>query len=558
MTKTLHPIIHQHKLWRKLEILPGVLTWTGLLFPFVISIFSPVFAASCIIVYTMFWLFRSFKFCLNLTRSLKRVQKAEKTNWNEWINFVDCPEKIDYEIKKLSKQSDSQKIVEEYEELKKQIEVLKNHHQYKKSKEMMHALLYVTYKESWEVIEQSLESYVASDYPSTNMILVFAGEEGDKENFLAMSEKAKAKFGAKFKDFIVTVHPKNIPGEIKGKSANATFASRALKKYLDEKGIAYDNVMLSNFDADTVVNHGYFSELTYRYLVTLDRTEMAYQPTPMFHNNIWDVPMMMRIIAQGCTFWAMAESMEPDKYKSFSSRSLSFQTAVEIDFWDTSIIPDDSRQYWTAYVVYSGRHHVLPIYSPVYMDAVLSATYVKTFQSQYRQLRRWAWGVCDFPFLAINLWYNKNINFWVKIKHMTTFLRDSFFWATGPILLSVMGFIPTWVNPGFRDQVLAYNLPKMMSDLLTIASMGIVLCAIISLALVPRHPKKGLIGYLSLCLQWLLVPPVSIFLSALPALEAQTRLMLGRYLEIEFNVTEKARKEHASKHLPTRPAKLTR
>lgn len=260
----------------------------------------------------------------------------------------------------------------------------------------------------------------------------------------------------------------------------------------------------------------------------------------MFHNNIWDVPVMVRMVAQSCTFWRMAESMERDKYKSFSSRSLSFRTAIDANYWDPSVIPEDSRQYWTAYAIYDGRHELIPIYSPVYMDAVLSETYTKTFKSQYKQLRRWAWGVIDFPFMALNLWYHPRIKLSTKIYQIFEFIKNSFFWPTGPIFITFMGFIPGLINPAFRETVIAYNLPRVMSDILTLASLGIVVCAIISLILVPYSAKKGWLGQISLILQWLLIPIVSIFLSAFPALDAQTRLMFGRYLE--FQVTEKARK----------------
>jgi hypothetical protein len=42
-------------------------------------------------------------------------------------------------------------------------------------------------------------------------------------------------------------------------------------------------------------------------------------------------------------------------------------------------------------------------------------------------------------------------------------------------------------------------------------------------------------------LQWALLPVTSMFFSAFAAINAQTRLMFGRYLE--FYVTEKARRK---------------
>ena len=37
---------------------------------------------------------------------------------------------------------------------------------------------------------------------------------------------------------------------------------------------------------------------------------------------------------------------------------------------------------------------------PIYQDAVLSSTYVKTLKAQFIQLRRWAYGASDVPYVA--------------------------------------------------------------------------------------------------------------------------------------------------------------
>lgn len=532
-------LIRKHPLWRFLEVIPGLIVWLAIITPLILSYTAPEWVATFVIVYTVVWLFRSIKLSINLYRSYRLSREALATDWNRMIRLNDSPDKIDYELRRVNQETDPKKYFRLFH-LKNTIKTLQQNKEWKKSRNIYHAIVFVTYKESYELIRESIRSYANSTFPSSRMILVLAGEEADKENFQKLAKKIEKEFGKRFAHFMTTIHPKNVPGEIRGKSSNATYAAKQLKKYIDKKKLRYENVILSNFDADTVTHPQYFSELTFKYLTTDRRTEKAYQPTHLFHNNIWDVPVMIRMVAQSCSYWRMAESMEKSKYKSFSSRSLSFQTVLDVNYWDPAVIPEDSRQYWTAYTIYDGRHSLVPIFSPVYMDAVLSETYAKTFRSQYNQLRRWAWGVCDFPFVVLNLWYHPKISWSTKIYQIYEFLKNSFFWATGPILITFMGFLPGLINPAFRETVLAYNVPRVMSDMLTFASGGIIMCALISIALVPYNPKRKFWGQLALIGQWLLIPVVSIILSAVPAIDAQTRLMFGNYLE--YKVTEKARR----------------
>lgn len=464
------------------------------------------------------------------------------------LELANSEKKLNYAIKRETNKRRRTELIN----LQEKTQILKSKGQNLNWKKVYNAIIFVTYKESLELIRESIKSYANSTFPSKQIIFVFAGEERDQENVLKYSKILKKEFGNKFAHFMSTIHPKDTPGEIKGKSANATYAAKQFKKFIDEQNIPCENVIVSNFDADTVVHPKYFAELTYKYITEADRTEKTYQPTHMYHNNIWDVPIMVRLVALACTFWRMAESMNKEKYKSFSSRSIGLKTVIDTNYWDPAVIPEDSRQFWTAYLKYDGRHKLVPIHCPLYMDAVLSETYVKTFKSQYTQLRRWAWGVCDFPFVAINLAKHKKISLWKKIYCIFNLLENYFFWATAPILITVTGWLPGILNPRFQDTVLSYNLPSVTSSVLTLASVGILMCIFVSFLLIPDKPgKKSVFSELSLIFQWFLVPIVSIFLSAIPAIDAQTRLMFGRYLE--YKVTEKKRVGKAETLQPVRP-----
>lgn len=536
-------LIKHHTYWRLLEMLPGLLTWLAFILPIVLSFYIPEYVAIFAIIYTTYWLFRSIKLSLDLIRGYRRTKIAQETNWNELLDYIEYPEHLDTAIQNLATRRtvENRRLEAVYRELASEINHLKSINQYKKTSEIYHAILFVTYKEPLELIRQSIKSYTESTFSPKKMIFVFSGEESDKENAEKYAKTMEKEFGGKFHEFIATIHPKGLPKEIPGKAANATWAARKLQDYLDKHKIDYENVILSNFDADTVADPQYFSELTFRYLVEENRSIKTYQPTHFFHNNIWEVPMLIRLISLSSTFIRLAESMNTEKYKSFSSRSMGFQSAVDSDFWDPMVIPEDSRQYWTSYIKYKGNNELIQVYTPIYMDAVQSTTYFTTFKDQYKQLRRWAWGVTDFPFVVINLWYAKNISWTKKFGAIFSLLQDHFYWATTPILLSFTGYLPNLINSEFRNTVLSHNVPQMASNVLNIAAVGILISAFLSYQILTFHKHIGFWKRLSVGLQWVFVPITSIFLVSIPAIESQTRLLLNKRLD--YQVTPKVRKE---------------
>jgi len=74
---------------------------------------------------------------------------------------------------------------------------------------------------------------------------------------------------------------------------------------------------------------------------------------------------------------------------------------------------------------------------------------------------------------------------------------------------------------------------------------GMIISAILSFKILPPKPKnrvplRGILRDFSMVFQWLLLPVTLIFFGALPALDAQTKLMSGKHLG--FWATEKLRK----------------
>jgi glycosyltransferase involved in cell wall biosynthesis len=409
---------------------------------------------------------------------------------------------------------------------------------------ILHVVLLPTANEGPEIIEPAIQAIADCSYPNEKFIILLATEE--REDLEKREQKAnylKKKFGGTFLDFLVTVH-KVAPGEMKMKSSNATYAAKELKKYLEAKKIPLERVVLSNFDCDTCVHPQYFAALTLKYITEPRRLNFAYQPLPMYHNNIWDTNAFVRIIVTGSSFWHMVEAMRPEHMVTFSSHSEAFKTIVDVGYWPVNVISEDSLIFWKGYAHFDGDYEVKPIYLPVSLDAVLAGTYWKTIVNQYKQKRRWAYGIENFPLLARAFLKNKKIPFGKKMRHLFTMLEGHWSWATNSFIIALLGWLPVIIGgPEFNQSVLAHNLPYLTRYLMNAALVGLVVSMFLSLMLLPPRPARYTRKrYVYMFLQWFLVPITAPFLGAMPAIDSQTRILFGKYFG-EFWVTEKVRKE---------------
>lgn len=488
-------------IYRIFETIPGVISLGTLFGVLIFSWLRPNWVAIFIILFCFYYLFKICYLSFYQVTSYIQMKKNLKKDW----------------LSELNKLED------------------------KNWKDIYHLIILPTYKEGVELIRESLLSLVKSDYPKEKMIVVLAIEERAGETALKLAKIIEKEYGKKFHRFLVTVHPKNIPGEIAGKGSNEGWAGKEVKeKIIDPLNIPYENIIISNFDIDTRVDSQYFSYLTWCYLTTDQPLRASYQPIPVYNNNIWYAPAFSRVISTSNTFWQMMGQERSETLVTYSSHSMPFKSFVEVGY-PTNLVPDDSRIFWKSYLYYDGNYRVVPLYYPVSMDAVLAKSFLRTVINQYKQQRRWAWGCSEIPYLIYGFLKNKKISLWKKVRHLYAVIDGFWSWATSAILILFLGWLPLFLGGSrFNSTLLSYNLPRLTSQIMTIALIGMIISAILStLILPPRPPRVRRIKKLFILFQWLLLPITLIVFGAFPALEAQIRLMLGKYMG--FWVTEKAR-----------------
>ncbi|MEI6498430.1 MAG: glycosyltransferase family 2 protein [bacterium] len=491
-----------HWKYRRLfEILPAAITWSVILvIPVIASLFIPRIFAYYMIVFITYWLFKTFFMSYRLALGYINYSRDMKVNWRQKMLLIPGWQDI------------------------------------------YHLVIVPTYKEDQKILDASIESVINSDYDVKKVIYVLATEERDRERAEIISQNMARKYGSKVGHFVSYMHPKDIPGEVIGKGGNISHACRQALAYFKTQKINFDKVIVTTMDSDNIMDRQYLSCLTYKYLVDPDPVHKSFQPIPMYFNNIWDVPIFARLIAMGSSAWQLIVATRPSRLRNFSAHAQSLAALIETDFWSTNTIVEDGHQYWRSYFHFNGNYAVVPMYTPIYQDAVLAGDMRANVREQYLQKRRWSWGVSDIPYVMEHTIGNKKIPFVDRWANALILWDAHISWSTTSIVLSTSSWLPILLNNKFRTSVLAFNFPLIYSRILTIAWLGMIVTLAISALLMPRYKGKRPIK--KILSDWLLTPivlPISnIIFSSLPALESQTRLALGKYLE--YRVTIKSTK----------------
>lgn len=533
--------------YRVLEIIPGAITWFILLGPIALSFTFPIAVAYFIIAFDLFWLMKSIRMSFALVLGYQRTKKAEKTDWNARLtqlsNISKSLELVQNKLKRASRSQIGHAGIKHLKEEVERLQLLAEHKAIiANPDDIYHLIIMPMFNEPIEIVEPALQALIDSEYSMKKIFFVLAYEERAGEETQATAKLLEDKYAGIFYSYMSVGHPDGIPGEIKGKGPNISHAARIALKQIKKSDIEIDNVVVTTLDCDNKVHKKYLSSLTYHYCVSPNRHHTSYQPLALYFNNIWDVPAPMRVIAVGNSFWVMIESVRKQRLRNFASHAQSLSALIDTDFWSLTSPVEDGHQFYRSYFTFDGDYMVEPLFIPIYQDAVLASNYHRTFMAQFKQLRRWAYGISDFPFVVKNSIKNKNIPLGDKLLQTGRLLEGHLSWSTAPLILTFAAWAPLYLNAGFSQNVIAHQLPVVASRILTLATIGLFTTIWISFIMIPKrpshYPKWKMIF---MVLQWVLVPITAIVFGAFAAINAQTRLMLGKYLG--FYVTEKAVKK---------------
>ena len=528
-------------LQRFFEILPGLTSWTLILGLVALSIWAPLVAAIIVIAFMLAWVLRLFYFTIFLLLSYVRLSIEKDTDWLARIQGVD---RLDAYLEEVSKTSHGRNWFQRISNWihRKDLEQLKKMEDIPpRSSEIFHLVVIPVVKESSSVVEANVLSVAHNTAFARQTMVVLAVEARAQQSVREGMARVADEYRKRFMEFLVVEHPDGLPGEARVKGANTSCAARVAAQYFEEKKIPFENVIVSCFDADTVVGPDYFACLTYCFMNCPDRHRASFQPIPVFHNNIWEVPGFARVVETGSSFFQLIETTDPERLVTFSSHSMSFKALVDVGYWSADMISEDSGIFWKSYLHFDGEYQVVPMPTTLSMDIVAAGSWWGTVVSLYKQKRRWAWGVENFPLVMRGFLVNKKISFYDKLRHGFKLFEGQVTWAALPFLLTFVGWLPA-ISAGneFSSTVLYYNASRVTQAIFGLSTIALLCTIIMSLWLLPKKKKRfSFFWTLIHGMEWFLVPFILVFLSAMPALDAQTRLMLNR--RMEFWVSDKRR-----------------
>lgn len=526
--------------YRLLEILPGAISYGAIILLFILSLVAPVLGTIYLFALIASTLVKAVGVAFRTIQGYKVVKRATRIDWHQRLEDLENPHDS-YE--RLRGEEGKSYHFEEHVTNLKMMAAMDT--EYPSPSKIYHAVIMTAYDEGEEVLGPSIEAVKNTTFPNERIIFALAYEARGGEAMEATAKALAKKYKHVFKEFLLVKHPADLPNEIVGKGPNLTYAGHAVAKYVADKHLPVETTIITSLDSDNRLHPKYLDSVAYEFITHPNRQRLSYQPVSLFMNNIWDAPAPTRIIAVSNSFFNVITTMRPHLLRNFASHSQPLQALEAMNFWSKRTIVEDGHQFWRSLFFFSGDYSVLPIRIPIYQDAVIDETLWKTIKAQFVQVRRWYYGASDVAYVGSRLFVSKEkriIPFWQLFPKFVRLLDGHITLAILAPIVAFGGWVPMIMNLSAHSMV-TYNIPNIVSVVETFASIGLIISIFVSLKMLPKRPAKYRKGKsILMVIQWVLMPITAIIYQSLAAFYAQTRLMLGKYME-KFDVTKKVIKK---------------
>ena len=533
------PLGKRTKLYRFLEILPGALSFSMIAALFIFSIISPTLGAIYLLIVIAITLVKAIGVAVRTIQGYQEIQKAMKVNWHQRVEDLKEPH---HKFEQLRGRDSEEFNFNEHVENLRAISVAPD--DFPHPDKIYHAVIMVAYNEGMETLVPTVEAVLNTSFPNERIIFFMGYEERGGPEIEECAKELKRRYKDRFYDFVPIKHPANLPKEIKGKGPNLTYAGEHLAQYAEKKHLKKENIVVTSLDSDNRMSKWYLDYVAYEFIVHEDRKRMSFQPVSIFTNNIWDASAPMRVIAVSNSFFNVINVKRPHLLRNFASHSQPLDALEEMDFWSKRTIVEDGHQYWRSLFHFRGKYEVLSVKVPIYQDAVIEETFLKTVKAQFVQLRRWDYGASDVAYVGVRMLDKKRrrMPLWYLFPKFWRLLDGHVTLAAISPIVAFGGWVPLLVNSQSRE-LLAHNLPITVSWIQLFATIGLMITIFMSLRMLPPRPKKyNRIKSIGMVAQWVLSPLVAILYQSAAAFYAQGRLLLGNYME-NFDVTRKVVKK---------------
>ena len=110
------------------------------------------------------------------------------------------------------------------------------------------------------------------------------------------------------------------------------------------------------------------------------------------------------------------------------------------------------------------------------------------------QLRRWAYGVSDIPYIFTRGVAGKDkiagVPFWPALVRFLRHLENDVSWAAAPIILAVGAWLPIIFARDSDASIVAHQLPVVARWIQTIASVGVLSSVYVAFKILPKRPER--------------------------------------------------------------------